>query len=1016
MFHLALLCWVVGEFRVVAQSVSDYAVRVSAEVQTNPVQIALSWPADTKATAYTVYRKGRDDSSWGTAITNLAGTASGYTDTNVVMGGAYEYQIRKSASSYSGEGDIYAGIQAPLAEYRGKTILIVDNTFSASLSNELARLQQDLVGDGWMVLRHDVPRMIVDPANTSASVWAARSNELASVKASIMTDYNAYPTNVKAVFLFGHVPVPYSGDLAPDEHVDHVGAWPADAYYANLTSAWTDSFRWDQGASDTRNWNQPGDGKFDPSWLPSDLTLQVGRVDLANLPTFSRSETELLRQYLNKDHNFRHKLTTTQRRGLIDDNFGTAGGEAYAVNGWRNFAPFFGATNTFTSTSWFGTLSTNSYLWGYACGGGTYTSASGVGSTTDFATNDPQVVFTMFFGSYFGDWDSKNNFLRASLGTANYTLTSAWVGRPYWQFHHMALGETVGFSTRVSQNNSSLYSSGLYNYRVHLALMGDPTLRMHTVAPPSMLGVVTNDLGGVDLNWAASPDTVLGYNVYRAPIGAGLFTRLNTDLITGTSFTDPLVGSNVYMVRAVKLEVSGSGSYYNASQGIFQSLDSSFAAPSIALVQPTNNSTFPAPATIQIETSTFDFAGVITNVEFYADDVKIGEDSTPPFRFTWTNVPIGSNSLTARAIYGGGLATNSSAVTVRIRQLLTITAQNTNKVYGAPLPAFTASYSGFVNGDTPTSLDSRPVLSTTANASSAVGSYPINLSGAADGDYYIANVPGTLTITPAATTNLVTSSTNPSLPGQPVTFTSVPGAVPPGAGIPTGTVQFKIDGTNAGAPVSLSSGVARYTNSTLAHGVHMVAAEYAGDGNFLRSTNLLSPGQVIDRAPVVSPYTIERDPSGGTKVSIVTLVSNAFDADGDIIVFAGVDALSANGGIVASNAGWITYTPAPGFTNSDTFNYAVIDGWVAPVTGLVTVLVRTNNGPSPNLSITGPSDGFFSIFGDGVPNRMYRIQSADFMDSTNWQSLGTSLADPFGIFLFSDTNGTPQRFYRSVYP
>ena len=47
----------------------------------------------------------------------------------------------------------------------------------------------------------------------------------------------------------------------------------------------------------------------------------------------------------------------------------------------------------------------------------------------------------MFFGSYFGDWDSQNDFLRAALATTNYTLTSAWVGRPYWFFHHMALGK-----------------------------------------------------------------------------------------------------------------------------------------------------------------------------------------------------------------------------------------------------------------------------------------------------------------------------------------------------------------------------------------------------------------------------------------------------------------------------------------------------------------------------------------------------------------------------------------------
>ena len=648
-----------------AVSVSNYAVEVSAIVQTNPPQISLSWPGDSNAKGYGVFRKLRDDTSWG-AVASLAANATNFVDTNVVVGSAFEYQIQKTTSSYYGEGDIYAGIQAPLVEYRGKVVLLVDNTFSTNLATELARLQQDLVGDGWTVLRHDVPRMAVAPANTSSNVWAARSNELAHIKALITADYNADPTNVNTVFIFGHIPVPYSGDTAPDEHVDHVGAWPADAFYANLTGAWSDFSRWDQGASDTRNWNAPGDGKFDPSLLPSDLALQVGRVDLANLPAFSQGEANLLRQYLNKDHNFRVKLIAPQPRGLVDDNLGLLSGEAPAVNGWRNFAPFFGASNILASANWFGTLATNSYLWGYGCGGGSYTSCSGVGSTTDFVNKDPQVVFTMFFGSYFGDWDSQNDFLRAALGTTNYTLTSAWVGRPYWFFHHMALGETIGFSTRLSQNNQSLYSSGLYDYMVHVALMGDPTLRMHIVAPPSALLVATNASGGVDVSWNASPDTVLGYHVYRAPTSAGPFTRLTSNPLTGLNYTDPVVSTNVYMVRAVKLEVSGSGSYYNASQGIFQSLDGSAGAPGINLFQPTNNSTFGVRPTIQINADTFDPANNITNVEFFANGVQIGQTSAPPYSLLWSNVPGGNYALTARAICSSGWGTNSSAVNVQV--------------------------------------------------------------------------------------------------------------------------------------------------------------------------------------------------------------------------------------------------------------------------------------------------------------------------------------------------------------
>jgi Bacterial Ig domain len=648
---------------VAGQSVPQHAVQASASVQSNPAQITLSWPADTQATGYTVYRKGLNDSSWGTAIVSLTGSASSFTDSNVVVGGAYEYRISKSASGYSGVGYIYGGIQAPLMESRGKVVLLVDSTFTSSLAMELARLEQDLVGDGWTVLRHDVPRMAVDPANASSSVWAARSNELANAKALILADYNDDPTNVNTVILFGHVPVPYSGDISPDEHPDHTGAWPCDAWYGNVTGPWTDSSALDESASDTRNWNQIGDGKFDQSLLPSDVTLQVGRVDMANLPAFPQSETALLRQYLEKDHNFRVKAFTAQRRGLIDDNLGVlSSGETPAVNGWRNFAPFFGATNIYANLDWFGTLSNASYLWGYGCGAGTYTSAAGVGSSTDFVTQDPQAVFTMFFGSYFGDWDSQNNFLRAALGTTSYTLTTAWVGRPNWMFHHMGLGETIGFSTRLSQNNNSLYSSGLYSYWVHIALLGDPTLRMHVVAPPSGLLAVTNGSGGVALSWNASPDTVAGYHVYSAETIAGPFTRLNTALLTVTNFTTSPASSNVYMIRAVNLEVSGSGSYSNASEGIFQSLDGGAGAPSVVVSQPTNNALFVAPATIQLRADVYDPANGVTNVAFYANGVRVGDVPAPPYTMTWSNAPGGLYSLTASAASSVAPLTNSAPV------------------------------------------------------------------------------------------------------------------------------------------------------------------------------------------------------------------------------------------------------------------------------------------------------------------------------------------------------------------
>ncbi|MSU62696.1 MAG: fibronectin type III domain-containing protein [Pedosphaera sp.] len=609
---------------------SDFAVQVSAQVQSSPAQINLSWPQDSSGTptSYIVSRKLRDATDWSPVVT-LPGTTISYSDGAVSAGVAYEYQVQKTASGYNGFGYVYAGVEVPATHNRGKVILIVDNAHTAALASELSRLEQDLRGDGWSVLRHDV----------------ASIDSPASVKALIQADYAADPVNVKSVFLFGHVPVAYSGNIVPDGHnPDHLGAWPADIYYGDLDGAWSDTRVNSIKASSTRNQNIPGDGKFDESTVPSYVKLQVGRVDLSNLPSFAKSETELLRQYLNKDYNFRHKLIDAERRGLVVDAFGTFNNEAFAANGWRNFAPFFGAANISSAASgeFVSTLSSQSFLWAYGCGSGTFTSAAGVGTTADFASNDLRAVFTAYFGSYFGDWDSQDNFLRAALASPSYTLTSAWAGRPNWFFHHMGLGEPIGFSAAVSQNNLGTYQQQNYGaFQVHVALLGDPTLRLHTVAPAS--GLASSVTGGdVTLTWTPSSDQVSGYHIYRSTSPSDSFARINSSPVTSTSFTDTGVapGNFAYEVRAEKLEVSGSGSYFNLSQGIFASATVAAPVPTPA-PEPT-----PAPPVIPV-------------ISITVTDPTASEVGPDVGTFTVTSdVPV-ANDLTI-SLKTGGSATNGT--------------------------------------------------------------------------------------------------------------------------------------------------------------------------------------------------------------------------------------------------------------------------------------------------------------------------------------------------------------------
>ena len=90
----------------------------------------------------------------------------------------------------------------------------------------------------------------------------------------------------------------------------------------------------------------------------------------------------------------------------------------------------------------------------------------------------------------------------------------------------------------------------------------------------------------------------------------------------------------------------------------------------------------------------------------------------------------------------------AQSVTVS-KATLTITASSATMVAGQAVPALTASFSGFVNGDTPASLTTRLALSTSA---SPAGSYPIVPSGASSPNYTIHFVDGTLTVIPLPAT------------------------------------------------------------------------------------------------------------------------------------------------------------------------------------------------------------------------------------------------------------------------
>jgi hypothetical protein len=128
------------------------------------------------------------------------------------------------------------------------------------------------------------------------------------------------------------------------------------------------------------------------------------------------------------------------------------------------------------------------------------------------------------------------------------------------------------------------------------------------------------------------------------------------------------------------------------------------------------------------------------------------------------------------------------------------------------------------------------------------GQCKITASQAGDGNYNAAtSVEQSFQVGKAASATALDSSANPSALGQSATFTAT---VTTTVAVPTGTVQFKVDGNNLGGAGVCVAGVgntctAQVSTASLTAGTHTITADYGGDSNFNASAGTLSGGQAV---------------------------------------------------------------------------------------------------------------------------------------------------------------------------
>lgn len=571
-------------------------IEVSAVSETPPSITFKFW----RAGQYDIYRKDPAATAWGALHAQTGSGAQTWTDTAVALGTEYEYRfVLKSPNPPppqlmlgGGSGDLHnylrAGVRVDRTGPRGRMVLLVAEDAKHHLAAEVARYKQDLVGDGWIVHEIVTPRGLNN--NQGHGFDGGMGAEVyQGIRSQIQTLYAAHGNELKHVMILGRVPMPRSGlhrNWRFDGHGTY-GAHGCDAYYSEMNNdeVWTDTGSNAAWGYENPFLNVPGDGKWDLMRVPDDdpafLELGTSRVDMGLV----RDEFPKLKMFLDKLHRYKHAHPDFRPgrrfafRGNGFDNPGETWWQAgAAISGLANMdlvdpAEVTGHSTLEGDAAW--TVENGPYLF-YSKGNGSPGISIGA-----------RAVMWTGMQSNFGLW-YRYPAMPDRLGEDSLILSwtySVWGFR--WHYHPLGLGDVMGEVTRISVNNRGIGNvDGLYRFDSNYVPngdwtgffmfqhIGDAAMRLFMFPPPARL-VVNPTTEGALLSWEASEDVdVLGYHVYRAADAMGPFTRLTADPLAATDYTDAATtaGTWTYMVRAVKLEATGSGTFLNGSQGIFRTV------------------------------------------------------------------------------------------------------------------------------------------------------------------------------------------------------------------------------------------------------------------------------------------------------------------------------------------------------------------------------------------------------------------------------------------------------------
>jgi autotransporter-associated beta strand protein/predicted outer membrane repeat protein len=594
--------------------------------------------------------------------------------------------------------------------------------------------------------------------------------------------------------------------------------------------------------------------------------------------------------------------------------------------------------------------------------------------TATFVPNVALTTLTLTAGTNPSEYDTDTTF--TATVTAIPPATQAPADGSLVFFYD---GPTLITTKRLAGGTATFTSSTLLNVGTHslTALFmgddsgGDPNYAAAAQVPSAALSQTVTP-ASLTLTWSAPSAIVYGTQLDATQLNATATHRGNP--VSGTFIYTPPAGTMLPAGLGQTLSVTftpiDTTNYIGATASVLIDVA---RAPLSVIGTGAQNKPYDGNTTATLSGGTL--VGVLP-----ADAGNV--TLTQAGSFAQSNVGTGIAVTANDSIAGGavanytlsqptGLSANITAV------VLTYQATPATISYGTTPSGLTGTVTGFVNGESQNTATTGTLsFTTTATASSAVGSYPIDGSGlsANHGNYTFTQAAGNataLTITSASSTTTLSAPAT-AVYGQSVTLAASV-SLSSGTAMPAGTVTFTESGNplpgGCSGAATVASGIASCTTSTLAVSTHQVLATFTpSDGNATGSSASasisVSPASTTTTITNAQPWTLTLGASTTVNVSVSANANEPGSGTptGSVTVSDGASQCTI--AALSGGAGSCTLTPSSAGNKTVTATYTPEAAASTNFTGSSATAPLTVNPAQPGSTLISSSNP--SVFGQAV--------------------------------------------------